>query len=63
VGAIARRFDLPEIVEWRRVERLVGSGHLTRVGTHIALTAKGRLLLDHILGEIAAPQPMALAAG
>jgi hypothetical protein len=41
-----------------RVERLVGSGHLKREGQRIALTPKGRLLLDAILGEIAIPQPI-----
>jgi oxygen-independent coproporphyrinogen-3 oxidase len=59
--AIAERFELPSIADWSRVDRLMCSGHLTRTGTHIALTAKGRLLLDHILGEIAAVQPRALA--
>jgi putative oxygen-independent coproporphyrinogen III oxidase len=53
--AIADRFDLPCVVDWGRVERLAGSGHLKREGSRIALTARGRLLLDHILGEIAAP--------
>ncbi|MES2327693.1 MAG: radical SAM family heme chaperone HemW [Pseudomonadota bacterium] len=53
--AIADRFDLPSIVDWDRVERLTDSGHLKREGSRIALTATGRLLLDHILGEIAAP--------
>ncbi|MEO7278071.1 MAG: radical SAM family heme chaperone HemW [Sphingomicrobium sp.] len=52
--AIAERFGLGSIVDWRRVDRLVGSGHLQRDGTRIALTPRGRLLLDHILGEIAA---------
>ena len=62
--ALADRFGLPALVDWTRVERLVGSGHLTRQGTLIALTAHGRLLLDHILGEIAlVEQPMALAVG
>jgi putative oxygen-independent coproporphyrinogen III oxidase len=60
-GAIAERFGLASIVDWRRVDRLVGSGHLTREGTHIAATARGRLLLDYILGEIAAPEPRAYA--
>jgi putative oxygen-independent coproporphyrinogen III oxidase len=59
--AIALRFGLPSIVDWSRVERLVGSGHLERTDTRIALTAAGRLLLDHILGEIVAVQPRALA--
>jgi len=53
--AIADRFDLPSIVDWRRVERLTNSRHLKREGSRIALTARGRLVLDHILGEIAAP--------
>jgi len=51
-------------VDWNRVERLEGSGHLTRDRTRIALTAKGRLLLDHILGQIAlAAEPRASAVG
>jgi oxygen-independent coproporphyrinogen-3 oxidase len=61
---IAERFGLPNIVDWDRVDRLVGSGHVSREGTRIALTARGRLLLDHILGAIAAvEEPMALAVG
>ena len=56
-AGIAERFGLPTVVDWARVERLVGSGHLTREGTHIALTNAGRLLLDAILGEIAAAEP------
>ena len=51
-------------VDWNLVERLEGSGHLTRDRTRIALTAKGRLLLDHILGQIAlAAEPRASAVG
>jgi putative oxygen-independent coproporphyrinogen III oxidase len=62
--AISQRFDLPEIVDWDRVDRLVGTGHLIRQDTRIALTAGGRLLLDHILGEITlAAEPRALAVG
>jgi coproporphyrinogen III oxidase-like Fe-S oxidoreductase len=60
--AIADRFGLPAIVDWPRVHRLVRSGHLTRDGARIALTAQGRLLLDAILGEIALSEPIALAA-
>jgi oxygen-independent coproporphyrinogen-3 oxidase len=60
-AAIAERFELHSVVDWLRVERLVTSGHLKREGTRIALTAQGRLLLDHILGEIAATSPRALA--
>ena len=51
--AIADRFGMAQIVDWTRVERLVRSGHLQRRSTRIALTNHGRLLLDHILGEIA----------
>jgi oxygen-independent coproporphyrinogen-3 oxidase len=56
-GVIAERFGLALVVDWVRVERLVASGHVQRDGERIALTAKGQLLLDHILGEIAAAQP------
>ena len=52
--AIAQRFGVAAIVNWQRVDRLVGSGHLTRVDDRIALTAAGRLLLDWILAEISA---------
>jgi oxygen-independent coproporphyrinogen-3 oxidase len=63
-GVIAERFGVPAIVDWDRVERLVGSGHIKCEGTRIALTACGRLLLDHVLGEIAAvAEPRALAVG
>ncbi len=60
-GAIARRFHLSDIVNWPRADRLIGSGHLTRDGERIALTASGRLVLDHILGEIAEIAPMVSA--
>lgn len=59
--AIAKRFNRPEVVDWHRIERLIASGHLVMHGTRIALTAHGRLLLDHILGEIAAAEPRTLA--
>jgi oxygen-independent coproporphyrinogen-3 oxidase len=61
VAGIAQRFGLPSIVDWARVDRLMGSGHLVRDDTHLALTASGRLVLDHILGEVAATAPAALA--
>jgi ribosomal protein S19E (S16A) len=41
-------------VDWRAVDRLRGSGHVERDGGRIRLTPAGRLLLDRILGEIAA---------
>jgi putative oxygen-independent coproporphyrinogen III oxidase len=49
---IARRYGT-EAVDWTAVERLVASGHLVREGKRVALTSRGRLLLDHILGLIA----------
>ena len=58
---IAGRFGLPSILDWSRVERLVASGHLERMENRIALTPTGRLLLDHILGEIAAVAAPVLA--
>ncbi len=60
-GAIAERFGFQSVVDWTRADRLAASGHLQRDGTRIVLTAAGRLLLDHILGEIAAVQPIAVA--
>ena len=61
VQALARRFGVPVLVDWERVSALVCSGHLEQDGTHIALTGTGRLLLDHILGKIAAVDLKALA--
>jgi oxygen-independent coproporphyrinogen-3 oxidase len=57
VEAIANRFGYPNVVDWQEVDRLVGSGHLTRETGRIALTDRGRLLLDHILGRIALVEP------
>ena len=58
---LADRFGFRSVVDWDRVERLVASGHLARDASRIALSARGRLLLDHILGEIAVAEPRALA--
>ena len=52
VDALSERFGLP-VVDWVQVDRLVGSGHLKRDDGRIALTAPGRLVIDHILGRIA----------
>ncbi len=52
--SVAQRLGTPAIVNWRKVDRLVASGHLARDGGRIALTAAGRLLLDYILAEISA---------
>ena len=63
VDAMEQRFGIP-VVDRLQVDRLVASGHLTRKSGRINLTAAGRLLLDHILGEIAAlgeSAPMASA--
>ena len=57
-AAIAERFGLVSVVDWSRVERLVRSGHLTSDGRQITATPRGRLLLDHILGEIATKAAM-----
>ena len=54
VETISQRFQMP-VIDWRRVDRLVQSGHLTRDSGRVRLTPGGRLLLDAILGEIAAP--------
>jgi len=61
--AAANRFGLPTIVDWDRVGRLAASGHLRCEGACISLTTEGRLLLDHILGEIALAEPKISAVG
>jgi len=55
---IAARFGLNAIVDDRKVDQLVKSGHLSRNGSRITLTSSGRLLLDAILGEIALAGPI-----
>jgi putative oxygen-independent coproporphyrinogen III oxidase len=60
--AIAARFGLKSIVDEAKVNRLVNSGHLMRDGSRIALTSSGRLLLDAILSEIAAPEATSVAS-
>jgi len=52
-GRIAQLYSV-EAVDRGAVDRLVDSGHLTRDDSRIRLTDSGRLLLDHILGLIAA---------
>ena len=56
-AAIAKRFGFESIVDWSRVDRLVASGHLESDRGRIALTSTGRLVLDHILGQVAAGRP------
>jgi putative oxygen-independent coproporphyrinogen III oxidase len=53
VAALEERFEVP-IIDWRAVCRLVESGHVERSGSRIRAAAAGRILLDHVLGEIAA---------
>ncbi len=60
--ALAQRFGLEAVVDWSRVERLAESGHLLHEDARIRLTAKGRLVLDHILGDIAAVETKASVA-
>ena len=52
IGAIERRFGRNP-VDWDSVDRVIRSGHLERNDARIRLTPRGRLLLDHLLGEIA----------
>jgi len=54
VDVIAERFGVP-VIDWPRADRLVQSGHLVRDEGRVRVTHSGRLLLDAILGEIAAP--------
>ena len=61
-GALAERFGFDAIVDWRKVEKLIASGHLARKRGRIALTPAGRLLFDHILAEICVDLPGATSA-
>ena len=53
VQSIEARFGLPAI-DWNKADRLAESGHVTRSNGRIAATAKGRLVLDRLLAELAA---------
>nr|WP_314446408.1 radical SAM family heme chaperone HemW [uncultured Sphingomonas sp.] len=55
--AIMHRFGLGRLLDDNAVARLVASGHLSWAGEHLRTTPTGRLLLDHILGQIADAQP------
>jgi oxygen-independent coproporphyrinogen-3 oxidase len=52
--ALAGRVGVESLVDWRKVDRLVASGHLERDPGRLATTVAGRLLLDSVLAEIAA---------
>ncbi len=54
VDVIADRFGV-SVIDWPRADRLIQSGHLVRDEGRLRVTPNGRLLLDTILGEIAAP--------
>ena len=52
-AAIEKRFGVPSI-DWAKARRFVESGHLSQQGSRIAPTAKGQLVLDRLLAELAA---------
>lgn len=52
--SLAERLGVDSIVDDEAVDRLQALGVLERQGTRLAITPVGRLLLDSILGEIAA---------
>jgi oxygen-independent coproporphyrinogen-3 oxidase len=56
VAAIAARFGLETVVDWQKVDLICATGLLARDGNRIAVTSRGRLVLDSILGEIAADE-------
>ena len=53
IADLERRFEVP-LVDRSAVERLTHSGHLQQCGQRVNVTPRGRLVLDHILGELAA---------
>jgi oxygen-independent coproporphyrinogen-3 oxidase len=53
VDLLERRFAIP-LIDRAAAARLVDSGHLTQSGAAVAVTPAGRLVLDHILAELAA---------
>jgi oxygen-independent coproporphyrinogen-3 oxidase len=53
-GALADRLGVGAVVDERAVARLEKLSLLRRAGAQLAVTPPGRLLLDSILGEIAA---------
>jgi len=53
ITALEQRLGVP-LIDRSATERLIGSGHLTLDADRLSTTAKGGLVLDHILAEIAA---------
>jgi len=51
--ALAERLGVDRLVDDAAIDRLTGHGLLKREGTRLRTTARGRLLLDSILAEIA----------
>ena len=51
-AGIENRFGVP-VIDRAKAERLVEGGFLVRKGTRIAPTAKGQLVLDRLLAELA----------
>ena len=51
--SVEARFGVPAI-DWAKADRLAESGHLVRSNGRIATTTAGRLVLDHLLAELAA---------
>lgn len=51
--ALAGRLGVEDAIDWKAADRLVASGHLERRGGRVRTTASGRLVLDHILGQLA----------
>ena len=52
-GVIAARLGVDQVVDSNQVSALVGSGHLEMNGNTIRATPAGRLVLNHLLAEIA----------
>jgi oxygen-independent coproporphyrinogen-3 oxidase len=61
IAHLETRFGM-RVVNRERVRAAIGSAHLERSGDRIRLTQSGRLLLDHILGEIAAADELIAAS-
>ena len=56
VDADSRRFGI-EMVDWAAVKRFEDAGLLEQDGTRLTATSAGRLVLDSLLGAIAASSP------
>jgi putative oxygen-independent coproporphyrinogen III oxidase len=52
--ALADRLGVETLVDEKAVRRLEGHGLVERIGPRLAVTARGRLVLDSILAEVAA---------